>query len=166
MPAELYKFQIFANFLAIFLGPVTAVLITLWYQRRKEKRDTKQRIFLTLMAHRRSNPPHPALVEVLNTLDVVFEDKLKIVQLWHEYYDLASAKPLNEPLLEHKYIDLLSEIAQSLGYTKLKQTDIDKFYNPRGIADQYDLQNKIQQEFLRVLQNTSALVVTKKEESK
>ncbi len=154
------------NILAVIIGPIVAIVITLWYQSRKEKRDIKQRIFLTLMAHRRSNPPHPALVEVLNTLDVVFEDKLKVVQLWHEYYDLTCAVPLNEPLLEHKYIDLLSEIAHSLGYTKLKQTDIEKFYNPRGIADQYTLQNKIQQELLRVLENTSELVVTKKQDSK
>jgi hypothetical protein len=162
MTPELYKLQIAANFLAIFLGPVTAVLITLWYQRRKEKRDTKIRIFQTLMAHRKSSPPHPALVEVLNVLDVVFADTTEVVRLWHEYYDLTDTRPLNIQAMNHKYTDLLFAIAQNLGYEKLKQTDIDKFYTPQGIADQYVLQNEIQQEFLRVLKNTSALVVTKK----
>jgi len=41
---------------AIVLGPVIAVLITLWYQRYKEKRDLKQRVFFELMANRKAFP--------------------------------------------------------------------------------------------------------------
>jgi ABC-type arginine/histidine transport system permease subunit len=96
------------NIIAVIIGPIVAVIITLWYQSRKEKRDTKHRIFLTLMAHRKSNPPSFALVEVLNTLDVVFADTPKVVQLWHEYYDLLCMKPLNLEMMDHKYIDLIS----------------------------------------------------------
>ncbi len=152
------------NIIAVILGPIVAVIITLWYQNRKEKRDTKHRAFLLLMAHRRSSPPDFALVEVLNTLDVVFQDTPKITQLWHEYYDLLSSPNPNFQVQEHKYIDLVSEIASALGYSKLKQTDIDKFYRPQGHADQAALQNKIQKEFLRVLENTTALVVHPKED--
>ena len=154
------------NIIAVILGPIIAVIITLWYQSRKEKRDTKHRIFLTLMGHRKSNPPTFALVEVLNTLDVVFADNSKIVRLWHEYYDLLCTKEPNYQTLEHKYLDLLSEIAQSLGYKKLKQTDIEKFYTPVAHGSQAELNEKMQRELLRVLENSVSFGVTKKEESK
>jgi len=154
------------NIIAVIIGPVIAVVITLWYHKYKEKQDTKHRIFLTLMAHRKSNPPTFALVEVLNTLDVVFADNPKVVQLWHEYYDLLCSKTANYQTWEHKYIDLLFEIANVLGYKKIKQTDIEKFYTPVAHGTQAELNEKTQQEFLRVLQNTAAFVVTKKEDDK
>ena len=153
------------NIIAVILGPIVAVIITLWYQSRKEKRDIKHRIFLTLMGHRKSNPPTFALVEVLNTLDVVFADNPKVVHLWHEYYDLLSTQPPNYQLWEHKYIDLLSEIALSLGYKKLKQTDIEKFYTPVAHGTQAELNEKTQRELLRVLENSVSFSVTKREES-
>ena len=46
---------------------------------------------------------------------------------------------------------------------KLHQTDLDKFYTPQGHADQFELQYNLQHELLRVLKNTSAFVVTKKQ---
>ncbi len=56
-------------------------------------------------------------------------------------------------------------MAQSLGFPKLQQTDIDKFYVPGAHGKQADLNLKIQEELLRVLENTAALIVTKKEET-
>jgi hypothetical protein len=154
------------SIIAMILGPIVAVLISLGLQRCKEKRDTKQRIFLTLMAHRKSNPPPFALVEVLNTLDVVFADNPKVTRLWHEYFDLLNTRPPNPQLWEPKYIDLLSEIAQSLGYKNLKQTDIGKFYTPQIYGTQAEMNDKVQKEFLRVLENTAQFIVTKKENDK
>jgi hypothetical protein len=36
--------------IALILGPVIAVLITFWCQRRRQKYDAKERLFLGLMA--------------------------------------------------------------------------------------------------------------------
>ncbi len=152
------------NLLAVLFSPVIAVVITLWYQNRKEKRDAKLRLFITLMAQRKSMPPAYDLVNALNLIDVVFQDHDKVLQLWHEYYDLLCAKPLNLELVDHKYIDMLSEIARVLHYKKLKQTDIDKFYSPVAHGNQAELNYKTQTELLRVLQNTTALVVHPKED--
>lgn len=85
------------------------------------------------------------------------------VQMWHEYYDLLHTQPANFELWEHKHIDMLSEMAQALGYKKLKQTDIEKFYTPVAHGTQAELNEKTQREFLRVLENTGSFVVTKKE---
>jgi len=154
------------NIIAVVLGPIVAVVITLWYQTHKEKRDAKIRLFLNLMAHRKSNPPTFERVNSLNLIDVVFADHPKVLQLWHEYYDLLHTQPPNFELWEHKHIDMLSEMGQALGYKKLKQTEIEKFYTPVAHGTQAELNEKTQREFLRVLENTASFVVTKKEDDK
>jgi hypothetical protein len=68
------------NMIAIVLGPLLAVGITLWWQGRKEKRDAKERLFLTLMAQRRAFPPAIEWVNALNVIDVVFADHSQVVQ--------------------------------------------------------------------------------------
>jgi hypothetical protein len=60
----------------------------------------------------------------------------RIVQLWHQLYDILCAQPFNNQTFGHKYIDLLSAMATSLGYRTLTQTDIDKFYAPQAIGNQ------------------------------
>lgn len=81
------------NIIAVISGPILAVLISLWLQNRKHKKDTQQHLFLTLMAYRKSYPPPNAWVESLNLIDVVFAKHQKVVKLWHEYHDLLSQKP-------------------------------------------------------------------------
>jgi hypothetical protein len=44
------------NILAVIIGPIAAVIITLWYQSRKEKKDAKHNAFLRLMAYRTARP--------------------------------------------------------------------------------------------------------------
>jgi hypothetical protein len=152
------------NILAVIIGPIIAVIITLLYQKHKEKQDIKHRAFLLLMAHRKSIPPNQAMVEVLNTLDVVFSKNQTVVGLWHKYFDLLNQPPRQER--EHTWLELLSAIAKDLRYPTLTQTDLDKFYIPQGHMDQLELRGKLQNEMLRVLENTASFVVTKKEDGK
>lgn len=154
------------NIIAVVLGPIVAVIITLWYQSRKEKREAKIRLFLSLMAHRKSMPPTFERVNSLNLIDVVFANHPKVLQLWHEYYDLLHTQPSNFEQWEHKHIDMLSEMGQALGYKKLKQTEIEKFYTPVAHGTQAELNEKTQRELLRVLENSVSFGVTKKEENK
>lgn len=151
------------NIIAVISGPILAVLISLWLQSRKQKKDAQHHLFLTLMAYRKSYPPPNAWVESLNLIDVVFSKHPKVVQLWHEYHDLLSQKPPNLEKWNHKYLELLSEMAKELRYKSLQQIDIDKFYTPIVHDDQMTLNTKIQQEWLRVLENTERFLVVKKD---
>lgn len=151
------------NIIAVILGPLLAVLISLWIQHRKEKRNQMQTVFLTLMAHRKTFPPTGALVESLNLIDVVFSKHPNVVRLWHEYFSLLGQQPINLDETSRKFLDLLSEIARILGYSSLKQTDIDMFYTPIAHGDQARLENDIQTEWLRVLRGTQSLNVEQKE---
>jgi hypothetical protein len=150
--------------IAIIVGPVVAVVITLWWQQRKEHRDAKRRLFLTLMAKRRTIPPTIEWVDALNVIDVVFADEPQVVQLWHEYYAGLANPPANQnyQAREHTYLLMLSSMARSLGYRRLEQTDIDKFYTPQVHGDQAQLNWKCQTEWLRVLESTNRLVVEPK----
>jgi uncharacterized protein DUF6680 len=147
------------NIVAIIVGPIVAVIITLWWQQRKENRDSKRRLFLTLMAQRRTYPPTVEWVNALNVIDVVFAEHPQVVQLWHEYYASLVNPPVNQNFQarEHTYLLMLSSMARTLGYRRLEQTDIDKFYTPQVHGDQAQLNWQCQTEWLRVLQNTNKL---------
>jgi hypothetical protein len=153
---EVAKIQTGITALAIFLGPLAGVIFTLWFQKRKESKDAKQRLFLTLMAHRKANPPTFDLVNGLNLIDVVFAEHREVVSLWHQYYDLLCQSPVNWHLAEPKYLDLLSEMARVMGYGNLLQTDISRFYSPIAHGNQAQLNQDIQQELLRVLKNSNS----------
>jgi hypothetical protein len=143
---------------ALIAGPVIAVGITLWHQRRTEKRAAKDRLFLTLMAYRKSGPT-PDWINALNLIDVVFGDRPKVVSKWHTGYDVLNERPFNIQKFNHLYIELLSLMATSLGYKSLQQTDIDKFYTPQAIGDQAALNAEVQKEWLRVLKATHSIPI-------
>ena len=113
--------------IAIFVGPIVAVSITLWHQSRKEKRNLKNQVFTTLMAQR-GFPTSQQWIMALQLIDIVFSDRPKILGLWHEYYDMLHHEPTDQMLeqWERKKLELLSEIAKDLGYKHLQQIDIDK----------------------------------------
>ena len=150
------------NIAAIIIGPVVAVVITLWWQQQKEERDSKRKLFLTLMAHRRRYPPTVEWVNALNVIDVVFAVHPQVVDLWHQYYASLVNPPANQNFeqREHTYLLMLSAMARALGFRRLEQTDIDKFYTPQAHSDQMALNYACQTEWLRVLKNTARFEVS------
>src|SRR3974390_1124226 len=137
--------------IALILGPVLAVLITFWYQRRRQKYDAKERLFSVLMANRKANPPTFEWANALNLIDVVFADNRDVVEKWHEVYNIVIQPQFNLGQWGHTYIDLLSKMASTLGYRRLQQTDIDRFYAPQAHGTQASLTQEMQIELLRVL---------------
>lgn len=157
---------------AIVIGPVVAVIITLAWQNRKEKRDAKIRVFSTLMAYRKSLTGiiKQEYVNSLNLIDVVFSDSPKVVGLWHEYFALLQRyKPSPQELegQSHKYIELMTAMAEELGFANLQQIDMEKFYTPIAHGLEAESNAALRAELLRVLENTERfVVVSKKSEPK
>ena len=156
------EFKDWVTTIALILGPVIAVIITLWYQKRSERQNAKQRLFTVLMGQRRSNPPTFEWVNALNLIDVVFQDNRAVVDKWHELYDALNqpSAQINWQRVGHLQIELLSEMAICLGYRRLRQTDIDRFYAPQAHATQGALTQDLQTELLRVLKSTESLHAT------
>lgn len=120
------------SIVAIFLGPVFAVMVGQYLQNRKKKYDAKINLFFTIMSYR-YNPVHQDFVRALNLIDVIFQDNHKILDCWHKYHEnLHKTNEINLPMtVQRSFLDLVQAMSNSLGYKGLKQTDIDKTYSPK-----------------------------------
>jgi len=88
----------------------------------------------------RGNPTHYDFVNGLNQIDIVFEDEEKVLVAWEKLYESLGNNNLTNPIQTWDLLrtELLSEMAQSLGYQKLKQTSIQRNYSPQAHANQSD----------------------------
>jgi hypothetical protein len=154
------KLQLWVTALAILLGPLAGVIFTFWFQSRKDRAAEKHRLFLGLMAERKSPLVSAQVAQSLNKIDVVFSDCNKVKTLWHEYYALLHQPP-GEPRV-HKWLELLAAMAEELHYSRLSQLDLDKFYIPQGHVDDAEFQQKVSQQWSRVLENTERFLVEPK----
>jgi hypothetical protein len=159
---KVMEIQTWITGIAIFLGPLTGVLFTIWFQSRKEKRDAKERLFLTLMSERKNIMISKEVTRALNQIDVVFADKPQIKALWHKYYSLLSQPPGEER--NHTWLEMLESMSQELGYKGVSQVDLDKFYMPQGHFDDVEFQRKMAGLWQRVLENTERFVVLPRSE--
>lgn len=118
--------------IALVIVPIGSVIITIWYQNRKEQRDQKRRTFFTLVALRDSMPIPYDFVTALNTIDIVFHDDSKVLAAWKKYYQNLNSdnSPANLKARLDLKLDLLYEMAQALGYTKWRQTEMGSYYQP------------------------------------
>lgn len=157
---EVQQLQAWITGAAIFLGPLMGVLYTMWVQKRREGREAKLKLFLAMLGERKANYSRD-MTRALNTIDVVWEDNAKVRELWHHYYRLLQ-KPATEET-GHVWLQLLSEMATSLGYKKLTQVELDQFYTPQGHIDESTLQRNIQTELLRVLQGTEGFLAMQRQ---
>ena len=112
--------------------------------RKKEKLEAKRELFFTLMKQRKTSFVMQERADALNLIDVVFQDDHKVREAWKNYLSsLDSSSP--EFKNSNAYLlDLLSEMAQSLGYQKLKQTEIDRFYEPQCMLDDKFREQQVQ----------------------
>ena len=122
--------------LAVAIIPIIVWWLGIKYQDRKAKKEAQMRLFLTLMADRKSNPITKEWVDALNTIDVVFQDNKKVRHAWREYLDSLNEKSPHFDSSNSFRLDLLSEMAMALGYKNLKQTEIDRFYSPKYFGSQ------------------------------
>lgn len=142
--------------LAVAIIPIILWIGSVKYQNRKAKRDAQLQLFLTLMANRKSTPITREWVDALNTIDVVFQNDFKVRQAWREYLDSLNGQ---SPHFENNnafLLDLLSEMALTLGYKNLKQTEIDRFYTPTYFGSQMSRQEILFEENLRVLMRSKS----------
>ncbi len=158
------KYSVLVQLLAITIVPILAVCITIWYQNRKVRQDAKLKLFLTLMAHRRSTPITQEWVDALNMIDAVFQKSNKVRTAWRAYFESLHDGDPKSTNSQTYQIELLSEIARDLGYSHLKPSQIADFYVPKQFGSTLQTQNLIQSELIRVLRNSHSYAETLKPE--
>jgi len=147
----------FTQIIAVSVVPIIVWQLQKKYQDRKQKQDAKLDLFLTLMANRKANPVSKEWVDALNTVDVVFQKDLKVRKAWSEYLDSLHPDSHHFERNNSYLLDFLSEMANNLGYSDLKQTEIDRSYSPRYFGSQMSRQDLMYQEQLRVLTHSKNL---------
>jgi hypothetical protein len=120
----------YGQLISITLIPLIIWFMGIQFQNRDTKKKAKLDLFLTLMAHRRKNPPNIEFVNSLNQIDVVFQSDKKVRSAWRSYYDSLNQKSQHFDNQNDFLLDLLSEMANTLGYDDLKQTELARFYKP------------------------------------
>lgn len=148
------------NVVALALSPLIAVLVTLWYQQRRERRNSQVWVFNSLIGNRHTPLNHDA-IRALNLIDVVFHDNAKVRQLWREYLDMLGNQGLANPQgfqqRQTKNLEMITEMAKALGYGRtITHLDIDRIYYPQGLVNYDQRGEDIANELLRVLRNTEA----------
>jgi hypothetical protein len=141
---------------------ITLIPFILWYvgikfQDRQAKNKAKEDLFLALMAKRKSNPISIEWADSLNKIDVVFQDNSKVRTAWRAYHDSLHPQSQHFENSNSFLLDLMSEIAKDLGYKDLKQTDIDRFYNPAYFGNQSKNQQYLFDEMMRIYERSKNL---------
>lgn len=141
---------------AVAIVPLIVWWLGIRWQKSKAKDDAKRNLFFTLMANRKITPPNKEWVDALNTIDIVFQDNKKVRKAWREYYDSLDERSQYYSDSNSFKLDLLSEMANALGYKDLKQTEIDRFYSPKYFTNVQNSQNALISEILRVLSHSKS----------
>ncbi len=114
--------------LAIIIGPIAAVGITLWIDARRRKREQRIIVLRHLIATRHL-PADPSFLAAINLIPVEFNDEKLVMNAYKEFI-IASRGPLDGKNDEHilqnsatKLTRLIFEVSRSLGFD-LRETDI------------------------------------------
>lgn len=158
--------------IAIFIGPMIAVLITRWLDDRREKNARRMDVFKTLMRTRRT-PIYPEHVGSLNLIELEFAKDDEVITKWKEllnhfaeqhvrktteetsdslpkHESSARNKAFNERLAQERQTllaKLLHSMAKALDF-KIEQLEIfEGGYTPQGWGD-VDTAQQLARQFL------------------
>jgi hypothetical protein len=155
---------------ATIVGPIAAVLITRWNDRRMQRRERLHRIYRTLMATRKSaiSQEH---VEAINLIEVEFHDIEPVIAAWTTYLNhLNHGHPgqgstaEQDKAFEDKRGELLAillvKIAAQLGITKGEIEILHGGYAPQGWLLRDTRVNQIQDYLLRLSEGRAIVPIS------
>ena len=114
---------------AIVLGPISAVVITLWIEKARRVGERRMQIMRTLLATR--HMPADAQYNVaINLIPAEFNDQEKVMSAWRKYQDKVSNHPAlgheeeHERLMSVAQSGMIFEIMQCVGLKHLSEGDV------------------------------------------
>lgn len=135
--------------LAALLSGILATIVTLFWQNRAKRLDSRREIFNTLMAYR-FKISYKESVIALNCVQATFCDCPKVQEAWKVFLDAADKKPFVEQELVDAHIQLLEEIAKTLKYKNIKWKDIKRNYFPEWLMSELIDERELRRAQLKV----------------
>jgi hypothetical protein len=114
--------------IGIFLGPIIAVVLTLWIEGSRREHDQKVQVLKALLTTRHL-PGDPAYSVAINMIPVEFNKNRTVMAAWQNYMEAVRYRPSPENAEEHlkvtlaKQTKLIFEVMRGLRF-KLAETDI------------------------------------------
>ena len=154
------------NLAAIVIGPIAAVVIGLWLEDRREKKQRKLETFRMLMRTRmaRLSGDH---VAGLNIVELEFRDAPNVMAAWKHYMEhLDTPLPAQPDRVDafladrnNRFTKLLYEIGVSLGF-RIEQLDILRGnYAPQAWANDEEQQRELRTMMVELLAGQRPLPV-------
>jgi hypothetical protein len=139
----------------LIVGPLSAVLITLWSQAKSGIRD-RQLQTMRMLLNTRHMPADPAYTVAINMIPIEFNKQTAIMSAWHKYiatvHYVASEenKQRHQEEMKANQTKLVFEILRHLKY-KLAETDIQtSAYAAQGFVDREALNTQAQVAWIRI----------------
>jgi len=153
---------------AIFLGPITALMVQRELDKLRETRTRRQGIFRTIWATR-SIPQRLQYrhVEALNMVGVDYSGVSSVVEAWREYLDkLNSPVPEGEAQQAQAYKErdakfhaLIFAMSKSSGY-RFTQLEVEKqFYSPQAHGTWAEQETILREGLTGLFKNQTALPI-------
>ena len=130
-PDQLYlglKLYEWLTLAGVLVGPIVAVLLTLWIEGRRRDHDQRVQVLKALLTTRHL-PGDPAYSVAINMIPVEFNKSTSVMAAWHSYMEAVRFRPSTENADEHfrmtiaKQTKLIFQVMRELGF-KLAETDI------------------------------------------
>lgn len=146
----------YLTLIALLLGPTIGVVITIWYQRRQEKRRAELWILGSLVSNR-----HQIFgsenVKAMNTIDVVFAHNAKVREAWGDFVDAARNQNVDATFRLKAYNALVDAMCATLGYGEsMRYVDLERVVFDPGVLRA----QTIEQGFLELIRIATAAIAT------
>ena len=153
--------------IAIIAGPIAAIQIQVYLEKRREVRRRKSHVFRELMITR-STVLSPRHVEALNGIQMEFYSKIpeekKVLDAWQLYITHLNNRSAEQTawLAQSPELlaDLLLEMARCLGYHEFNKVRIkNETYIPQYFADIEKSQNALREAAVKIFSGEKRLKV-------
>lgn len=161
-----------ATLLATVIGPIAAVMITLWYQERSGRKAGERNLFANMMRLRR-DPTNPEFVGAFNLVPVLFNSNRGIMYKHAAVMEIYNFPRETNPdaiqrffdKLEFAMAELLAEISKAVK-TPVTQSHIMRgAYAPMAWQNDQERQREMQEELRAVLTGKVPLTIRSVEQA-
>ena len=124
------------------ISGLLATIVTIWWQGKSAIRNSKMKIFETLMSYRYRIIAEPS-VHALNSIDVIFYKDKNVRSAYNDFLNETAKRPEMNPNTADKYLKLLEEIAKVLKLKNIHWDDIKHSYYPNGLSEKINEENML-----------------------